>query len=656
MERPYDIFISYRRKGAGETAYIIYQQLEKAGYRVFFDVEQMKGGSQFNVQLLDRIAECRDFILVLPPGGLDRCDNEDDWVRQEIEQALRCQKPIIPIMLRDFTWPEAADLPPSIRNVRNWQAITAGSFETFPDIMSRLGSYLKSTPKPPSPFRRMLPGMLATAVLLLGGIGGMVWWFDDREQKTVATEFAGACSREADAIAHCMTVLHQTLALSDSTLGYWKQFYENYAAAGPDSKKEKVIQAKQFLGHQKQQLETAASSVPAWKQTETERKILSSGNVSLADLDAFHGSVYPAMIKDFQSTFSTLENYLGMESVPRSSVRHLEFVHDIYLHQVKSLYYQFLSLLAAMPESARKDYRKISAEWSLFPNDLPSANPADLEANADREMKRAETVATQFSNYVAARDGGAALNAPEQAAAYRKFIDARTDESLKRAKAHEVQLDEMRVRFLETDKKLTESYARAIQKFAIHTGDNPDLMWGKVLRMATLANNTRLQRTAAAQRNKELARTAREQGTDTSFLTDMPYTVTVNDMFAHVDTWLTDCERNMPSTPASKVRFSAARAFYQDVAKGELPCQGIQVVGTKDDRLHPVYRIGDIVTRRSRQPVNSVEEYQTLKPDDGPDTVTILRYTPDGRKETLHTPLPETSVPTAFLPMLENEL
>lgn len=653
MKRPYDIFISYRRDGGWETAYIIYEQLEKAGYRVFFDLEQMKIGNRFNIQLLDRIAECRDFILVLPPHSLDRCRDENDWVRLEIEHALRCGKPIIPIMLGGFDWPE--DLPPSIREVQTWHGLIAEDAKTFPDKMAQLKNSLHAKPRTPFLPRRSQLWLVAAAVLLLAGIGGIFWRMDERGQETARAEYAAVCTREADAAARCMTVFHQTLALSDGILSFWKQFYDRYAAAGPDAKKELVSEARRFLIHQKKQLETAVASVPVWKLEDRDRIILTQNASFLADLEAFHNSVYPSMIRDFRSTFATLEKYLEREYVPQSSVKHMQFVHDIYEAQVKSLYYQYLALLAAMPEKARKDYRTISTEWQLFPNAIPSADPADLEAAANKEMKRAETFAAQFSSYVAAQEGGAALNDPELAAAFRGYVNARTDEALKRTKTHEAELDAMRARFLETDRTLTEAYERAARKFAIHPGDDPDLMWGKVLRMATLADNAHLQRTAAARRNEALARTAREQGTDTTFLTDMPYTLTVKDMFTNVVRWIDDCERNIPPSEAARARFSAARAFYKDVAEGKLPCQGIQVVGTLDDKTHPVYRIGDIVTRRNGQPVATVEEYKALLPTQGADTITLLRYSLDGRRETLNTSLPQTEVLTAFLPMKEHQ-
>lgn len=76
---PYHVFISYRRDGGDTMARLLYDRLKADGYAPFLDIEQMRSG-KFNEQLYDRIAECEDFLMILSPGALDRCKNEDDWV------------------------------------------------------------------------------------------------------------------------------------------------------------------------------------------------------------------------------------------------------------------------------------------------------------------------------------------------------------------------------------------------------------------------------------------------------------------------------------------------------------------------------------------------------------------------------------------------
>ena len=102
--KKFDIFISYRRDGGFEVADSMYQRLIAAGYAAFLDIEQLNSGT-FNTKLLEVIDGCKDFILILPPHALDRCNDENDWVRKEVEHAIKGGKNIIPIMLRGFEWP-----------------------------------------------------------------------------------------------------------------------------------------------------------------------------------------------------------------------------------------------------------------------------------------------------------------------------------------------------------------------------------------------------------------------------------------------------------------------------------------------------------------------------------------------------------------------
>lgn len=107
----YDVFISYRRKGAGAgVAGELQSKLENLGYNVFLDVDEI-GSGQFPTQIKHAIEQCKDFLLVLSPGTLDRCVEEDDWVRREITMAQDLNKNIVGVGLPGFIMPEVNALP-----------------------------------------------------------------------------------------------------------------------------------------------------------------------------------------------------------------------------------------------------------------------------------------------------------------------------------------------------------------------------------------------------------------------------------------------------------------------------------------------------------------------------------------------------------------
>lgn len=92
----YDIFISYRRVGGRQYARILQLALEQRGYRVFLDYNELKD-SIFSEKIKAAIIEAPVFIMVLSCGYLERCKNENDWVREEILTAIANKKHFVPI-------------------------------------------------------------------------------------------------------------------------------------------------------------------------------------------------------------------------------------------------------------------------------------------------------------------------------------------------------------------------------------------------------------------------------------------------------------------------------------------------------------------------------------------------------------------------------
>lgn len=92
----YDIFISYRRSGGKYIARTLKESLKAKGYNVFLDYDNLTDG-HFDVRILRAIESAPIFMLILSEGCLDRCHEEEDWVRKEIEFALTKSKHIIPI-------------------------------------------------------------------------------------------------------------------------------------------------------------------------------------------------------------------------------------------------------------------------------------------------------------------------------------------------------------------------------------------------------------------------------------------------------------------------------------------------------------------------------------------------------------------------------
>ena len=116
----FNVFISYRREGGNIMARWLYDRLKQVNIEPFLDVEELRSGA-FNKSLYTCIEEASNFVLVLPAGSLDKCVNEGDWLRLEIEHALACRKNIIPIMMKGFSWPQ--NLPESLSTLHYYHGV-----------------------------------------------------------------------------------------------------------------------------------------------------------------------------------------------------------------------------------------------------------------------------------------------------------------------------------------------------------------------------------------------------------------------------------------------------------------------------------------------------------------------------------------------------
>jgi len=177
----YDVFLSYRRDGGETMAILLRDRLSAKGFRVFLDIESLNSGS-FNKALFTVIENCTDIVLVCSKGCLDRCINEGDWVRAEIAHALKHKKNIVPLMLRDFAFPDI--LPDDIEELRMQNGVNANSHEYFDAAIDRLAEkFLKSTPTPPtektqkktgSKLPKILIGVAASLLLITAIIIGSI--------------------------------------------------------------------------------------------------------------------------------------------------------------------------------------------------------------------------------------------------------------------------------------------------------------------------------------------------------------------------------------------------------------------------------------------------------------------------------------------------
>jgi len=224
--KKYDIFISYRHDSTAAKAEHLQSLLSYAGFaeRVSFDKDNLR--SRFDIELLRRIDECKDFVVVLGENSLNGLKSEDtehykklalcsieeftveemklehtDFVRLEIARAMAMGKNIIPVV------PETTDsycffelnLPEDISLIKKYQAIFYSDRNDsfmFKDIMPKLLNKLISLPDAtPSHSSSRSSGIKRSlwwcvlGVLLAVLVSGLCFWlYDSRKDKFLCDE------------------------------------------------------------------------------------------------------------------------------------------------------------------------------------------------------------------------------------------------------------------------------------------------------------------------------------------------------------------------------------------------------------------------------------------------------------------------------------
>lgn len=140
------VFISYRRTN-GPWALAIWQNLTHSGFDVFLDYKNLHNGI-FEFGILDNIRSRAHFLVLLTPSALEDCDTPGDWLRREIEEALRAQRNIVPLMLEEFTFKTPAitsKLTGTLAQLMRYNGLTV-SLEYFDEAMNRLREQFLNVP------------------------------------------------------------------------------------------------------------------------------------------------------------------------------------------------------------------------------------------------------------------------------------------------------------------------------------------------------------------------------------------------------------------------------------------------------------------------------------------------------------------------------
>ncbi len=152
------IFISYRRQDLKAIAGRIFDRLEAkfGGDAVFMDIETIPPGVDFHEWLNESVAKASVVLALIGRGwvdardehGLKRLENPNDFVRIEIEAALACKIPVIPLLIDGAPFPRIEELPPSLQPLTRRNAAFLDAGRDFNVHMARLIAAVEAILKP----------------------------------------------------------------------------------------------------------------------------------------------------------------------------------------------------------------------------------------------------------------------------------------------------------------------------------------------------------------------------------------------------------------------------------------------------------------------------------------------------------------------------
>jgi TIR domain len=143
-------FISYRREDTpGEAGRLADHLRTRVGQdQVFIDVDDIRAGEDFPSVIERELAECEAAFVLIGPAwltsvdaaGRRRLEDPDDFVRLEVEAALRRDVRVVPVLVRNATMPKAEALPSEMRRLSVRQAFALSSSHFLGDIDRLLDS------------------------------------------------------------------------------------------------------------------------------------------------------------------------------------------------------------------------------------------------------------------------------------------------------------------------------------------------------------------------------------------------------------------------------------------------------------------------------------------------------------------------------------
>ncbi|MFQ4139484.1 toll/interleukin-1 receptor domain-containing protein [Nodosilinea sp. PGN35] len=149
------IFISYRRADSPSESERIYERLllEFDKSDVYKDVYSIAPGSDYREDIKEALKQSDILIAVIGKNWLTllkerektrQLDNSEDWVRFEIETALKRKIVVVPVLVGGASLPQIHELPNSLKNLTYIKSTQVREYQDFNRDMDDLIKNIKA--------------------------------------------------------------------------------------------------------------------------------------------------------------------------------------------------------------------------------------------------------------------------------------------------------------------------------------------------------------------------------------------------------------------------------------------------------------------------------------------------------------------------------
>lgn len=610
--KKFDIFISYRRDGGFEVADSMYQRLIAAGYAAFLDIEQLNSGT-FNTKLLEVIDGCKDFILILPPHALDRCNDENDWVRKEVEHAIKGGKNIIPIMLRGFEWPSDESLPESLRGLSNYNGITASDHNIYVENVERLkNKFLTSHPTPW--WKRHKVALIIVLTLLLSALtAGILLNNKESNEDSIPKEYTLICEDYTTQMMREYIKMDANLVYAERAKEAWNDFLIDYKRGGKD---------KHTLGRLTQEIEIIKGD------------LLKPDEITLSDNDIATLRKHYPKYREFSVLEMMYDAYY--EEVNNFLSTILRFANDPHPTQYESYIKTSYDSLA---ESLNMNYLYILGICSMMPD---STDNIIFEHTKALSNNVSTTAGLEFEAYDSLME--VSLNKQEE---YLRQLTIRVNESSR----NESVLDEISAEIERVETRLEGVSEACMESWDAEINEKDDITsaWTKIHTVVTTA----LDCNALLYQLNELytaffdeadkARIDFGATKDDLFDYKTLREGLVDNSFKKVCLLLNQYELHNPNKDTYISEYvKAAQVFYAGIASGVLKNKGgLLVFATLNDMEHPAFKVGDVIIEMADKKITTTNDFITARGAKDTDCkAKVLRMNNKGYMDVIETTIP----------------